>query len=97
MADIIRLTASELEALANQFANACTENTEMVNTLGSAVEAAAAGWEGDAYNAFVDKFVEIKKQMDSVSEMYTGIHDLLIKVRDAVVNTDSEIASSIRS
>lgn len=97
MADIIRITAAEIEGLAKNFQSASTETTDLVNKLEGEVSSVASGWEGDSYNAFVDKFAEIKKQMQTVSEMYEGIHDLLNNVVKEMQAADDQIAGAIRS
>ena len=95
MADIIRLTAQEVEALAQKFSDASTETEELLNRLGNEVSSAASGWEGDAYNAFVNKYEEIRTQMKSVVEMYENINELLRNVVSTMQETDSQIASSM--
>lgn len=96
MADIIRLTASEVEALASKFSSAADETTTTVNNLQMEVSNAASGWEGDAYNAFAQTFEDIKKQMTSVHDMYEGINTMLLGVVKSLQEADSGLAGAIR-
>lgn len=96
MADVIRLTKAEVETLASQFKQAGSDTQDMLNNLGSAVQSAASGWEGDAYNAFVERFDTIKNDMKQVVEMYEGIDELLRGVIQTIEETDSGLASAVR-
>ena len=96
MADVIRLTAQEVETVATKFNNASDSTQQLLDELGSTVESMSAGWEGDAYNAFVESFGEIKKNLQSVVELYDGLSDQLRQVVKTLQETDSGLASSLR-
>lgn len=96
MADVIRLTASEVTELSNQFKSASEQTNEMLNHLEKQVYSAAAGWEGEAYNAFVEKFEEVRNQMNSVVEMYSNIDAMLDGVVKTIQETDTGIAGQIK-
>ena len=95
MADVIRLTASQVEELASQFTNASTETEELLNRLGQNVLNAASGWEGDSYTKFESKFEEVRSQMRSVVQMYEDFSTLLKQVVQVMQETDTSMASAM--
>jgi len=95
MADIIRLTAQEVETVATKFDAASTDTQELLNNLQTVVNDMSAGWEGDAYNAFVSSFGEIKTNLQSVVELYEGLASQLREVVKTMQETDSSLASAL--
>ena len=95
MADIIRLTVSEVEAAAAKFNQAASETEQMVTNLSREVEGLASGWEGDAYNAFTGNFANIATQMKDIVAMYEGLDAQLKQVAKTIQETDSSIASAL--
>lgn len=96
MASIIRMTAETVQALGRGFDEASTELDARINTLQSEVEEVAAGWEGDAYDAFVGKFDEIKTQLTNVSTMFDNVNSMLNEVVNAIQDVDDRLAAIIR-
>lgn len=96
MADVIRLTAQEVEAVATKFTQASDNTEQLLNELGTTVEGMSSGWEGDAYNAFNESFGEIKKNLQNVVELYDGLADQLRQVVKTLQETDSGLASSLK-
>ncbi|MBR6570727.1 MAG: WXG100 family type VII secretion target [Clostridia bacterium] len=95
MADIIRLTAQEVEAVATRFGTAAEETTALLNELSGVVEGMSSGWEGDAYNAFVSSFEEIRTNLNGVVELYEGLQARLKGVVQTMQETDSALAASM--
>lgn len=95
MADIIRLTAAEVQAVAAKFASASEETEALVGSLSSEVSSMSSGWEGDAYNRFSENFAEIAKKMKDIVEMYQGLGKQLEGVIKTMQETDAGLASSM--
>ena len=95
MAEIIRLTAQQVEAVATRFGRAAEETTALLNELANVVDDMSSGWEGDAYNAFVSSFGEIRTNLNSVVELYEGLQTQLQGVVRTLQETDAGLAASI--
>ena len=95
MADIIRLTASEVEAVAAKFNQAASDTEQLVASLSREVEGLESGWEGDAYNAFTGNFADIATQMKDIVAMYEGLDAQLKQVVKTMQEADTGIASAL--
>lgn len=97
MADIIRITASQVGEVATRFTAAAEETETLLSALSSEVENMSSGWEGDAYTAFSTSFADLSKQLQNVAEMYRGITQQLNQVVEVIQNTDAELASAMKN
>ncbi len=93
--DTIRLTASEVEAVATKFSTAATETQDLLTRLQGDVSGMASGWEGDAYNKFTDNFEQIRTKLNDVVELYEGLSEQLKGVVKTLQSADEGLASSM--
>ena len=95
MANIIRLTADEVETVAAQFDTASDDTQNIITKLDSVVNEMSSSWEGASYTAFNENFDSLKPQLDSVVELYTQLAQQLRYVVKTIVETDESLANSI--
>ncbi|GHU75016.1 hypothetical protein AGMMS49992_18090 [Clostridia bacterium] len=97
MADVFKLTQSDVQAAAKMFETASEQTGTLIKDLQTKVDSLSSGWEGDSYNAFVNMFSDVAKNLQSVVELYEGMNQTLLGTAEATAELDSTLASNLSS
>lgn len=95
MADVFRLTKSDVDSAASLFQDAAGQTGDLINSLKSRVESLSGGWEGDSYNAFSSMFSDISTNLRQVVELYEQMSMMLTKAAEAAMEVDAGLASGM--
>lgn len=91
----IRMSPSELETEANGF-ESDRDNFEMVvNSMSNRIDRLSESWKGQASTAFATQFADLEPSFGATIELIGDIAAQLKSIANAMVSSDSDIASQI--
>lgn len=97
MANIIRVTVSELESAAGKISQACEAYRAAAASLKSAADGLAATWEGDSQVAFVNEQEQANAWYNKMADI---VDTYVAQLKDAAAKyaaTDVTAAQTIRA
>ncbi|MDD8048685.1 MAG: WXG100 family type VII secretion target [Thomasclavelia sp.] len=96
MAGTIRLNAEGLQSASNNLKQEGNEFETLVNQMQSVVNSLPEAWEGEAANAYVEQFSQLKPNLDKTRELIATIATQIDQTLQAAQELDSNIASKLK-
>ncbi|MDY6323687.1 MAG: WXG100 family type VII secretion target [Catonella sp.] len=93
---MIQMTPDELTAESKKFTDEQGKLKDLTDKITKSVDTLADTWKGEASGAFVEQWKKYSKSFVKAQELLGDISTQLTKIRDAMVQSDADIASQIR-
>ena len=94
---VIKLTPEVLEEGANRLQEANNLNKDVIDRLDGLIESLNADWEGDAYNAFRESYMNKRQTFQDLSEDMRKFVDFLNKFADIMRQEEKRQADAARN
>lgn len=93
MADMIKMTPSQMRQYASQYQNGSQTIDDLLNQLTSLQSQIEADWQGSGFEHFDNEFRELVPKIRQFSQLLNEINQKLNQSAQAMEDTDNQIAS----
>ena len=93
----IKLSPEELRTSATKYTDGATSVRDILSNLTREQGIISENWDGTAFDAFEQQFNELSPKVSQFAELLDSINTQLNGVASTIEDTDSSIASQIRS
>jgi len=97
MASQIRMTPDKMRSRANEYTTQANNLDSIINKMDSLLKELQGEWEGNASEAYVARFTELRPGFVKAKDLINEISASLKKTADIVEETDNRIANQFRA